>query len=163
MVRQFCVILVVRTEQRQPPMMYQEPLELVCPTCSHCFQCSVSWILAPDRRCAGCCSTLDSLQDQIKKPIDEWAEFVVDVARIMALESTFKLSDIPDTEAVGLRTFGDAHEFLMERLGNSLSRAEVWDQLVSAVLADSDCHVPGCPTRSQPFVRGGWIKHTGRS
>ena len=137
-------------------MHLREPLELVCPSCDHRFECALAWIRQEGQECPKCGGSLESIRKPIDDMITDWTHFVEDVERIMALEKEFGIS-IPDNEAEGLRTFAEARDYLVRRLvcdDCAQSDAEqVWGRLRSAIATTPDFGAVSDPRLSDPFVR----------
>ena len=133
-------------------MKFREPLELTCPRCQHTFERSLAWIREEGQQCPQCSASLTSVRDNIEGKITDWTHFVEDAERIMAIEEEFTIA-IPDHEAETLRTCGDLHAYLINKVPSN-ERAEeqpqqIWERLCAVLTTYGETK----PTKNSPFVR----------
>jgi hypothetical protein len=142
-------------------MMYLEPLKLNCPHCQHPIECRVAWIRKKGRKCPACGDSLQALREEIERPLIEFGTMIEDIERVMEVEDEFGIGEVSDVEAQPLRTFGDAHQFLLTRLAATghvdIDRDEVWSRLCEAINRIRGSKKVRLRKPTDPFIRSNLV------
>lgn len=137
-------------------MKLREPFQLTCANCESCFEYTIDSARQTEWKCPQCGFPLTEIRDRFEGTVRDWTYFVEDMERILALESEFKIA-ISDADAENMRTFADAHDYLVRRLVSmghaDVGAEEIWNRLCSAVATAPEIGAVERPKRSDPFVR----------